>query len=114
MVMVQTARKPPPYFLKRIVIIITQLPPRPTLLSVDYVGRVVKRNVVLGASGVRRVPQAPDKGLILAGLVVQSAGSPTEREVNGQAQVLDKTKVLHGPRTQACGETRHSKSLSAR
>jgi len=81
--MVQTARKPPPYFLKHIVVVVTQLPPKPTLLSVDYVGRVVKQNVVLGASGVRRVSWAPDKGLILAGLVVQSAGSPTEREVDG-------------------------------
>ena len=71
----------PPYFVKHIVVVVTQLPPRPTLLSVDYVGRVVKRNVVLGASGVRRVPQVPN-------------------------QVLDRTKVLHDPRTQAYGETR--------
>ena len=31
-----------------------------------------------------------------------------------RAEVLDRTKVLHGPRTQTYGETRHSKSLSAR
>ena len=31
-----------------------------------------------------------------------------------RAQVLDRTKVLHGPRTQTYGETRHSHSLSAR
>ena len=29
-----------------------------------------------------------------------------------KAQVLDGTKVLHGPRTQAYGETKHYKSLS--
>ena len=83
MTVVQATRKPPPYVLKHNVIVVTQLPLRPTLRSVDYVGRVVKRNMVLGASNVRRVPQAPDKGLILAGQVVQSAGSPTEKEVDG-------------------------------
>ena len=86
MAVVQATRKPPPYFLKHIVVVVTQLPLRPTLRSVDYVGRVVKRNVVLGASDVRRVPRTPDKGLILAGLVVQSAESPTEREVDGQTK----------------------------
>ena len=86
MAVVQTARKPPPYFLKHIVVVVTQLPPRPTLRSVDYMGRVVKRNVVLGTSDVRRVPRAPDKGLILAGQVVQSARSPTGKEVDGQTK----------------------------
>ena len=29
-------------------------------------------------------------------------------------EVLDRTKVLHGPRTQTYGETRHSKGPSAK
>ena len=51
-------------------------------------GRVAKRNVVLGASDVKCVPRAPDKGLILAGLVVQSAESPLETEAEGQTKSL--------------------------
>ena len=88
MAMVQATRKPLHYFPKYIIIAVTQLPLRPTLRSVDYVGRVVKRNVVLGASDVRRVPRTPDKGLILAGLVVQSAESPPEKEADGQTKSL--------------------------
>ena len=96
MAVVQATRKPLHYFLKHTVVVVTQLPLRSTLRSVDYVGRVAKQNVVrvakqnvvLGASDVRRVPRALDKGLILAGLVVQSAESPPEKEVDGQTKSL--------------------------
>ena len=83
MAVVQATRKPPHYFLKHTAVVVTQFPLRPILRSIHYVGRVVKRNMVLGASNVRRVPQALDKGLIFAGLIVQFVESPTEREVNG-------------------------------
>ena len=83
MAVVQATRKPPPYCLKHIVVIITQLPLRPTLRNVDYVGRVVKRNMLLGASDVGCMPRALNKGLILTGLIVQSIESPTEREGDG-------------------------------
>ena len=88
MVMVQATRKPPHYFLKHTVVVVTQLPLRSTLRSVDYAGRVAKRNVVLWASDIKCVPQALDKGLILVGLVVQSAESPPKREVDGQTKNL--------------------------
>ena len=88
MVVVQATRKPPHYFLKHTVIVVTQLPLRSTFRSVDYVGKVAKRNMVLGASDVRRVPQALDKGLILVGLVVQSAESPPEKEAKSQTKSL--------------------------
>ena len=42
--------------------------------------------MVLGAYEVRCVPRALDKRLILAGLVVQSAESYMEREVDGQTK----------------------------
>ena len=116
MAVVQATQKPPHYFLKHTVVVVTQFPLRPTLRSIDYVGRVVKRNMVLGASDVKRLPRALDKGLILSGLVVQSTESPMEREVNGQTKgpMLDRTKVLQGPQTQTYEETRHSNGLSAR
>ena len=83
---VQATRKPPHYFLKHTVIVVTQLPLRFTLQSVDYAGRIAKRNAVLGASNVRCVPRALDKGLILAGLVVQSAKFPSEKKAEGQTR----------------------------
>ena len=88
MAVVQATRKPPHYFPKHTVIVVTQLPLRSTLRSVDYAGRVAKRSVALGASDVRYVPCALDKGLILAGLVVQSAESPLEKEADGQTKNL--------------------------
>ena len=88
MAVVQTTRKPPHYFLKDTVIVVTQLPLRSTLGSVDYAGRVAKRNMVPGASDVRCVPRALDKGLILTGLVVQSAESRPEKEAEGQTKNL--------------------------
>ena len=81
MAVVQATRKPPHYFLKHTVIVVTQLPLKSALQSVDYSGRVAKRSLALRVSDVRCVPRALDKGLILAGLVVQSAGSPTERKL---------------------------------
>ena len=88
MAVVQTTRKPPHYFLKDTVIVVTQLPLRSTLGSVDYAGRVAKRNMVPEASDVRCVPRALDKGLILTGLVVQSAESRPEKEAKGQTKNL--------------------------
>ena len=88
MAVVQATREPSHYFLKHTVVVVTQLPLRSTLRSVDYAGRVAKRYVVLGASDVRRVPQKLDKVLILEGLVVQSTESHTEREVDGQTKSL--------------------------
>ena len=65
-----------------------QLPLRSTLRSVGYVGRVAKRSVALRAFDIRCVPRALDKGLILAGLVVQFAKSPPEKEADGQTKSL--------------------------
>ena len=84
--MVQPTRKPPYYFQKHTVIVVTQLPLKSTLRNVDYAGRIAKRNAVLGASDVRCVPRALDKELILAGLVVRSTKFPSEKEAEGQTR----------------------------
>ena len=83
LVVVQATWKPSHYFQEHTVIVITQLPLRSTLRSVDYVGRIAKRNVVLGASDVRCMPRALVKGLILTGLVVWFIEFPSEKEAEG-------------------------------
>ena len=88
MAVVQATRKSPHYFLKHTVIVVTWLPLKSTLRSIDYTERVAKRNVVLGAFNVRCVPRTLDKGLILAGLIVQFAESPLEKEVEGHFNSL--------------------------
>ena len=88
MAVTQATRKPPHCFLKHTVIVVTWLPLRSTLRSVDYTGKVAKRNVVLGAYDVRCVARALDKGLILADLVVQSAESPPKKEDESRSKGL--------------------------
>ena len=66
--------------------------------------------MTLGASDVRYLLRTPDEGLTLVGLIVQSVRSPTEREAENKAERLDRTKALHGPQTQAYGETRYSEN----
>ena len=88
MAVVQATQKPPHYFLKHTVIVVTQLPLRSTLRSVNYAGRVAERNMVPRASNVRYMPCALDKGLILAGLIVQFAESPPEKEAEGHSNSL--------------------------
>ena len=80
---VQATRKPPHYFQEHTVIVITQIPLRSTLRSVDYTGRIAKQSAVLGASDVKCVPRALVKGLILAGLIVRFAEFPSEKEAKG-------------------------------
>ena len=65
-----------------------------------------------GSRGFRRQRMPPElvKGLILEGLMVLFAEFLSEKKI----EMLDRTKVLHGPQTQTYGETRHSKSPSAR
>ena len=63
MAMVQATLKPPHYFLKHTVIVVTQLP-------------------------LRCVPRALEKWLILAGLVVQSTKSSPEKEANSHSKSL--------------------------
>ena len=85
---VQATRKPPHCFQEHTVLVATQLPLRSTLRSVDYAGRIAKRSAVLGASGVRCVPRALVKGLILAGLVAQLTEFPSEKEAEGQTRIF--------------------------
>ena len=59
-------------------------------------------------SNVKYMPRTYVKGLVLAGLVARLDESPL-------GKVLDRTKVLHVPRTQTYGETSYfKKNLSTR
>ena len=76
-VVVQVTRKLPHYFQEHTAVVITQLPLRSTLRSIDYVGRIAKRGVVLEASDVKYMPHAFVKGLVLVGLVARFAEFPS-------------------------------------
>ena len=86
--MVQVTQKSPHHFQEHIVIVVTQLPLRSTLGSVDYAGRIAKRSAVLGVFDIRCVPRALVKGLILVGPVVRFVEFPLEKEVEGQTGIF--------------------------
>ena len=88
LVVIQATQKPPHHFQEHTVIVLTQLPLRSTLRSVDYAGRISNLSTVLGSSDGRYVPCALVKGLILVGLVVRFAEFPLEKETEGQTRIF--------------------------
>ena len=66
------------------VAVITQLPLRSTLRSIDYAMRIAKWGTVLGASDIKNMPRTSIKGLVLAGLVAQFTESPLKKEAENQ------------------------------
>ena len=78
----------PYYFQEHTVIVVTQLPLRSTLRSVDYARRIAKRSSALGVSDVRCVSRALVKGLTLMGLVVRFAKFPSEKQAECQTRIF--------------------------
>ena len=66
------------------VVVITQLPLKSTLRSIDYAMRIAKWGTVLGASDIKNMPRTSIKGLVLAGLVAQFTESPLKKEAENQ------------------------------
>ena len=64
--MVHGTRKLPHYFQSHTVVVLTQLPLRSLLRSVDYTGRIVKWGTILEAFDIKYVPRTSVKGQVLA------------------------------------------------
>ena len=58
---------------------LTQLPLKSVLRSVDYTGRIAKWGMILGAFDIRYMPHTTIKGQVLADLVAEFA-EPTLKE----------------------------------
>ena len=69
---VHGTRKIPHYFQANTVVVLTQLPLRAVLRSVDYTGRIAKWGTVLGALDIKYMPRTSVKGQVLADLVTSS------------------------------------------
>ena len=76
MAVVQAMRKLPHYFQSHIVVILTQLPLRSLLWSVDYIGRIAKWGTIIGAFDIKYMPHTSVKGQVLADLMVEFAKTP--------------------------------------
>ena len=77
---VQATRKLPHYFQAHTVIILTQLPLRSILCSIDYTGRVAKWGTILGAFDIKYMPRTSVKGQVLADLVAEFTEPSLEEE----------------------------------
>ena len=71
-------RKLPHYFQAHTVVVLTQLPLKTILRSVDYTGRVAKWGIILGAFDIKYMPRTSIKGQVLADLVAEFTESPIE------------------------------------
>ena len=71
-------RKLPHYFQAHTVVILTQLPLKTILRSADYIGRVAKWGIILGAFEIKYMPRTSIKGQVLADLVAEFIEPPIE------------------------------------
>ena len=84
---VHATRKLPHYFQAYTVVVLTQLPLKSVLRSVDYTGRVAKWGTILGAFDIKYMPRTSIKGQVLADLVVEFTECPEEVEMGSEALV---------------------------
>ena len=73
--------KLPHYFQSHTVVVLTQLPLRSLLQSVDFTGRIAKWGIILGVFYIKYMSCTFVKGQVLADLVAKFAESPAEEEV---------------------------------
>ena len=66
------------YFQTHTVVVLTQLPLKAILRSVDYTGRIAKCGTILGAFDIKYMPRTSIKGQVLADLMTEFAESPSK------------------------------------
>ena len=84
LVVVHATQKLPHYFQAHIVVVLTQLPLRAILRSVDYTGRIAKWGIVLGAFDIKYMPHTSVKSQVLADLVANFAKPPLKEVTTTQ------------------------------
>ena len=81
MAVVHAMRKLPHYFQSHIIVVLTQLPLRSLLRSVDYMRRIVRCGTILGAFDIKYMPRTSIKGQVFTDLVAEFAETPLEERV---------------------------------
>ena len=89
--MVHATRKFPYYFQAHTVVVLTHLPLKSVLRSVDYTGRIAKWGTILGAFDIKYMPRTSIKGQVLADLVAEFTECPGEME--GESKKLDERSI---------------------
>ena len=81
---VHATRKLPHYFQSHTVVVLTQLPLRSLLRSVDFTRRIAKWGTILGTFDIKYMPCTSIKGQVLANLVAKFAKFPLEEKIEKQ------------------------------
>ena len=76
--------KLPHYFQSNTVVVLTQLPLRFLLWSIDYIGRIVKWDMILGAFDIEYMSHTSVKGQVLVNLMAEFAETPLKERVEKQ------------------------------
>ena len=77
---VHAMKKLPHYFQAHTVVVLTQLPLKSILRSVDYTERIAKWGTILGAFDIKYMPRTSVKGQVLVDLVAEFAELPEKAE----------------------------------
>ena len=75
---VHATRKLPYYFQAHTMVILTQLPLKSVLRTVDYTGRIAIWNTILGAFDIKYMLRTSIKGQVLVDLVAEFVEPPIE------------------------------------
>ena len=75
---VHASQKLPHYFQAHTIVVLTQLPLKSVLQTVDYTGRIALWNTILGAFNIKYMPRTSIKGQVLVDLVAKFAEPPVE------------------------------------
>ena len=70
-----------PHYFQSYTVVLTQLPLRSLLQSIDYTGRIAKWGTILGAFGMKYMSHTSIKGQVLADLVAEFVESLLEKEI---------------------------------
>ena len=82
--MVHATHKLPYYFQSHTIVVLTQLPLRSLLRSVDYTGRIAKWGIILGVFDIKYMPRTSIEGQVLTDLVVEFVETLIEEKVEKQ------------------------------
>ena len=81
---VHAIRKLPHYFQSNTVVVLTKLPLRSLLRSVDYIWRIAKWGTILGFFYIKYMPHTSINGQVLVDLVAEFTEAPAEERVDEQ------------------------------
>ena len=76
LVVVLGTRKLPHYFQAHTIVVLTQLPLKTILRSADYIGRIAKWGIILGAFDIKYMLRTSIKGQVLTDLVAEFTEPP--------------------------------------